>query len=102
AGVVRGTVWHDADRDGLRQPWETPLAGLAVTLNGQTLFTDAQGRYEFVGVPEGSYSLAVALPAGLEATLPTITVGPNRGVVAGIPAAPPAAYQLFLPITTRG
>ena len=36
AGIVRGTAWLDNNGDGMRQPWESPLAGVPVILNGQT------------------------------------------------------------------
>jgi hypothetical protein len=87
AGQVRGAAWLDGNRDGLRQPWESPLAGIQVTLAGETAVTDATGRFFFGNVAPGSYTLSAALPAGLTATLGPVTVTSQRGAVVGIPAA---------------
>jgi hypothetical protein len=85
-GQVRGAAWLDGNRDGLRQPWETPLAGVQVTLAGQTSVTDQNGRYAFYGVAAGTHTLSAALPAGLSAALGPVTVSSGRGAAMGIPA----------------
>jgi hypothetical protein len=86
AGVVRGAAWLDGNRDRLRQPWESPLAGVQVTLAGQTSVTDQNGRYAFYNVAAGTHTLSAALPAGLSATLGPVTVSSGRGAAVGIPA----------------
>ncbi len=85
-GIVRGIVWWDGNRDGLRQQWESPLAGVAVTLDNQSVLTDENGRYTFIDFAPGTYALSAALPAGLTATLGAVTLGSERGAVVGIPA----------------
>ncbi|NCC35338.1 MAG: hypothetical protein EOM24_25495 [Chloroflexia bacterium] len=97
-GVVRGTVWHDADGDGRRQPWEAPLSGVSVTLDGATLVTDANGRYTFFGVTTGRYTLDVTLPDGLTAHIPPVVVSETRGTVAGIMAVPQNRFVVYLPV----
>ncbi|HMP43104.1 MAG TPA: SdrD B-like domain-containing protein, partial [Roseiflexaceae bacterium] len=56
-GVVRGVVWLDINRDGVRQPWETPMAGVALTVAGQTITTDSDGRFAVYGIAPASYTL---------------------------------------------
>lgn len=66
--------------------WETPLAGIQVTLAGATELTGADGRFVFRDIAPGTYTLSAALPAGLTATLGPVTVNSQRGAVVGIPA----------------
>lgn len=102
AGVVRGTAWLDTNGDGLRQPWETPLAGVPVILNGQTQRTDGDGRYAFYGIAAGSYTLGVTLPGGLRTQhTANIVVGENRGTAAGIPVTIQTEFKVLLPVITR-
>lgn len=83
---VRGTVWHDVNGDGRRQPWEVPLAGIAVTLGEQTTFSDAQGRFQFIGIDPGQYLLEAVLPGELHVPAMMVTVGSDRGKAVGIAA----------------
>lgn len=56
AHTVSGTLWHDADADGLRKDGDDGMAGLLVTLvdaNGKTVATTRTGS-------DGGYSFAVA------------------------------------------
>ena len=63
-------MWLDLDRDGVQDAGEPGLPGVTVLLlspNGtvlQTTTTDANGQYEFSGLPAGSYQLAFVPPAG--------------------------------------
>lgn len=73
--VVFGTLWEDFDGDGVRDPGEPALSGITVDLtNGVCVIgttcprvtTDANGRYRFVNVANGNWSVAVltsSLPA---------------------------------------
>ncbi|HVG10269.1 MAG TPA: SdrD B-like domain-containing protein [Thermoanaerobaculia bacterium] len=66
--VVFGTLWEDFDGDGVRDPGEPALAGITVDLTngvcvvGSTcprVTTDASGRYRFVNVANGNWSVSV-------------------------------------------
>lgn len=98
-GEVRGTAWLDTNKDGIRQPWETPLAGITVMLAGQTTVTDATGRYVFREVAAGTYAPAVTLPNGLTASIAPITVSAARGAAVGIAAT--AGGRIHLPLVVR-
>jgi uncharacterized repeat protein (TIGR01451 family) len=63
---VAGSVFHDDDRNQLRESDETGVAGITVTLTGtdlsgnpvsETTTTDADGNFIFI-VPEGDYTLS--------------------------------------------
>lgn len=58
-GQIAGWVYVDANNDGIRQPTETGIAGVTLTLTGRsasglvvnaTAVTDASGRYVFTGL----------------------------------------------------
>jgi len=97
-GVVRGTVWHDANDDGLRQSWEAPLSGVSVSLDGAAVVTDANGRFAFYGLVLGSYALDVALPDGLTAAVPPVVVTAERGAVVGVAPRAVSGLGLYLPL----
>ncbi|WP_135506831.1 SdrD B-like domain-containing protein [Roseovarius aestuariivivens] len=81
---IGGRVWFDVDRDGLQDPDEVGLSGVAVTLTGsgadgilgtsddttQTVVTDESGDYLFADLdPDREYRTAFTLPFGYEFTL---------------------------------
>jgi lysophospholipase L1-like esterase len=67
AQTVDGTLFHDLDRDGVRDPGEPALAGVPVTLFGadggfdQTIATATDGRYSFI-VTNGLKYVLEAVP----------------------------------------
>lgn len=78
--AVGDFVWLDADRDGVQDPGESPLAGVRVTLKGSAgaslggATTDSDGRYHLKPVlPDGDFDLcfdsatATNLPDGVTA-----------------------------------
>jgi hypothetical protein len=69
---VTGSVFHDADRDGVRDAGEGPLAGWQVKLvtddTAVTATTDQDGRYRFPNVAAGSYSVELVLAPGYVVT----------------------------------
>ena len=74
-GSVRGTVWLDADMDGLRGS-ESGYAGATVRLESEEagvsrhLVTDETGEYRFERLLPGEYTLTVTLPESAMFTLP--------------------------------
>ncbi len=73
-GTIQGTVWNDANGDGLRGADEVALAGQAVYIdldnNGQqdptdpARITDASGAYAFTNIHTGTYRVVDVMPAG--------------------------------------
>ena len=78
--LVRGTVFHDADEDGARDPGEPGLAGRTLFLDAdadaaldpgeQSAVTDAAGAYTFPAVTAGTYVVRQVVPPGSRQTLP--------------------------------
>jgi hypothetical protein len=104
SGEVRGVIWHDANRDGIRQPWDMPLAGVTVSLNGEVALTDENGRFRFIGVAPGSYTLMADLPEGLSTSIGSVDVTDGRGAVVGIPAfrtGVGAEGKIYLPLIRK-
>jgi len=86
-GTVRGVLWLDQDGDGIRQPWDTPLAGITVTLEGIGATTsDRHGHFAFFGVEPGSYDLSVDLPGVLDVSVDPVIVGEHQGAAVGLSA----------------
>ncbi|MBK8990035.1 MAG: carboxypeptidase regulatory-like domain-containing protein [Chloroflexi bacterium] len=101
AGTVRGTAWLDGNGDGIRQPWESPLAGVVLTVAGQTAVTDVAGRFSFYGVAAGTYGVTAVLPNGLTAQVGPAVVSNSRGAVVGITAVPGSGFRVYLPLVIR-
>ncbi len=68
---LSGYVYLDVDNDGVKDPNETPLGGVVVTLRGTDMFdapvelqqtTDALGFYQFVNLVPGSYHVIETQP----------------------------------------
>ncbi len=88
-----GDVWKDSNNDGNQTPGEPPIKGVMVTLYNSagvaiaTTVTDENGRYLFVGLPDGSYSVGFSnLPAGYNFTNQSATndaTGSDANVTTG-------------------
>lgn len=59
-GALQGTVYFDADNNGRRDAAETGVPNVTVVLDRRFVArTDAQGRFEFQWVVEGSHTLQI-------------------------------------------
>jgi hypothetical protein len=85
-GEVRGEVYYDDNRDGVRQAGERAASGIFVYLdNRYERVTDNEGRYSFSAVQAGEHAAAIAvedlpLPWGLEDDAPVSVTVTVRGV----------------------
>ncbi|MEV4776667.1 SdrD B-like domain-containing protein [Microbacterium sp. LWH12-1.2] len=75
--TVGDFVWLDADRDGIQDQGEAPVAGVTVELlNAEgavvaTVTTDAAGAYLFDDIECGTYRVRFTIPEGNTFTTPT-------------------------------
>jgi len=98
---IGGTVFGDANRDGLRQGAERGLANVAVSLLDAagavvaSTRTNAAGDYTFARLELGAYRVVVSPPGGTAAARAVRLTrgGPVRGIDVGlvvpVPAPPP-------------
>jgi hypothetical protein len=64
---IRGTVYNDLNRNGIKDLGEPGLAGWTIQLSGTasgTTTSGADGTYQFVTLPVGSYTTCAAPQAG--------------------------------------
>lgn len=89
---VWGSVFHDADRDGVRDAGEAPAANWQVRLvtgtSSQTANADVLGNYRFLDVPAGAYEVELVLQPGHIAT----TAGAVAVDVLGCADVPVASF----------
>jgi hypothetical protein len=103
---IAGTVFRDADGDGVRDAGEAALAGVKVYFDGnannrfdsgeRSVLTDAAGRYAFAPLTSGTYAVRFITPAGLVRTVPAsgrhvVQLGAGRAVTGKDFGAAPAA-----------
>ncbi|MFD9702102.1 SdrD B-like domain-containing protein [Lentzea sp. NPDC059081] len=73
-------VWADSNKNGLQDAGEPGVAGVTVKLDtGATTTTDANGKYEFNGLPDGTYTVCFDLTSLSGQYADFIAVAPNRG-----------------------
>lgn len=77
---ICGTVFIDADRDGVRDPGERGHAGARLSLGGgaalpASVASGADGAYCFTQLPPGTYSVGVNVPRGFTNTTPVSIPG---------------------------
>lgn len=63
--AIRGTVWHDANDNGVMDAGEQPIAGVTVTLSGdadRTATTGANGAFTFADLDPGTYTIVETQP----------------------------------------
>ena len=81
-GGLRGTMFHDTNGNGILDPRESGLPGVAVTVTNlntlveTTVLTNAYGEYA-AGVPAGPYRADVATGSPVEDKLGTTIAGPT-------------------------
>ena len=82
-GGIFGSVWNDANRDGIKDEAEQSAAGETVTLTGPitaTATTNADGIYYIEsGLPTGTYSVCLAGSNSILHTSPTSGVVCSNG-----------------------
>jgi hypothetical protein len=107
-GRIWGTVFQDADQDGVRDPGEPGVADVEVALmRGQeelaTGITDPEGEFSFWDLEAGDYRLRlVRLPGRYQATVSeelslTLTPGEQREVAFGVWEPPRQVVITFQP-----
>ena len=93
---ISGTVWNDADGDGVIDLGEARLPGVTVTLsNGAVRVTNGTGGYAFLNLVPGNYSVTETDQPGFASTTPNVVavaLGPGAAAVVnfgdrpGVPA----------------
>jgi hypothetical protein len=105
-GTLRGVVFADLDRDGVRDTGEPGIAGVAVVVQQaggglqRQLATDATGAYAATGLPAGEYAIVVQLGGQYRATTATtlsktVAAGENTATAVG------ASQGLYLPAVRK-
>lgn len=75
-GSLTGSIWYDANCNGLQDAGEGAFQGATVQLNNaaagvsRTLMSNTDGSYTFEKLLEGEYTLTVSLPDSYMFTLP--------------------------------
>jgi hypothetical protein len=77
------------------------LAGVVVTVAGQTAVTDAEGRFSVYGVAPGMYGVTAVLPAGLTAEIGSVAVSEGRGAVVGVATQGQSGFGVYLPLVVK-
>ncbi len=67
--TISGTVFIDSNQDKVQDNGEQGFSGATITLNtGQSVTTNADGKYIFSNLPSGTYVEALTVPDGYKAT----------------------------------
>ncbi len=90
--TISGFVYNDTNTSGVKDPADTPLAGVVITLTGvdstgqavtRTTTTDATGAYQFTGLPVGVYTVTEPVQPSGTANAETNPGTVNNGGTAG-------------------
>jgi hypothetical protein len=86
---ISGSVYIDANNNGIKEPSEGPIAGVQLTLEGtelvgvistQVVITDANGDYSFTGLAQGTYAVTEAQPEPYRDGMVTVGIGATATV----------------------
>jgi uncharacterized protein (DUF2141 family) len=73
-GVISGTVYNDGNGNGRREAAEAGLAGVTITVAGESVTVSVQtvsdGAFSATGLPPGRYRVTETVPAGFSSTTP--------------------------------
>jgi|GEM_PF-3544800 len=79
-GAISGLKFNDANGNGVRDPGETGVAGVQITLSAcpspcvpppvAGTVTGADGGFSFTGIPFGTYFVSETVPSGFQQTTP--------------------------------
>jgi uncharacterized repeat protein (TIGR01451 family) len=72
--TICGTVFVDANGDGVQDYGEVGLAGQVVRAGSYSATTNSSGHY-LIPVPSGTYTITCTSPAGYAITIPVATTG---------------------------
>lgn len=106
AGTLRGVLFADLNRNGVRDTGEPGYAGASVVLRQaggaltRQLTSDGSGAWQTTNLPTGTYAITVVLPAGYRLTT---TPAGSQAVAKGDNTAPAAGVvvSLNLPFVQR-
>ncbi|MEL6898584.1 MAG: SdrD B-like domain-containing protein, partial [Planctomycetota bacterium] len=86
---ISGTVFVDANNNGIQDTGENPIAGVTLNLTGtdvnnntvnQTVVTDASGNYNFPNLAAGTYTVTQTQPANFDDGIDTPGTGATGNV----------------------
>ena len=73
---IHGSVWLDANMNGLREPTEVGVANWSILVNGAVAtVTDASGNYALTGLASGTYEVCEVQAFNWFQTFPTTGTG---------------------------
>ncbi|NLN08462.1 MAG: hypothetical protein GX186_02430 [Methanoculleus thermophilus] len=119
SGTIGGTIFFDANANGVQDPGERGMSGVAVHLRdaageriatAETFSHACEGLYIFSGVLPGNYTVEVVLPEGYAFTLPgrgapgetASTIDPISGRSTGIDLTPEVIQTMDLVVRDAG
>ena len=92
-GAISGNVFHDFNRNGIKDSGDTGLSGWTVYLDKDNdsildatetrVLTDSSGNYVFNNLAAGAYKIRIVRPAGYVQTTPTNNFGNNATLTSG-------------------
>ena len=93
---------RDRNSDDVRQPWEAPVAGASVMLDGiMATTTSSTGRFAVYAIEAGPHTVTVWDPQGQRPLTTELSITPDRGEVVGINIAlEPVATNTPTPTAT--